>query len=426
MTAAQTPSSPSERLFRKAALDRLSSPEELDRLVVLTTPRGWLALGAVLGLLALALAWSVIGTIQTRVTGPGLLVSSGGRVFDAVATASGTLVAPLVKPGDTVTAGQLLARIDKAELEQTLDHAKAVLGEREDDLARRAAQLEREAQARRANFTARRAALRQVVAAAETRVQFLDTMLRGQEDIASRGFTTRQRVEDTRQELAAARQKVSDARSQLLQIDTEELDMSSRAEQTLTGARDRIADARRRVDELTLQLEQDTRILSPTDGRVTEWKLADGARVGAGTPVVSIESGSRGLQLVLYVPPEHGKKLKPGMDVRIAPSTVRKEEYGTLVGRVAEVSDFPSTPQGMQAVLQNDRLVTQFSAKGPPFAVRVDLIPEAGTPSGYRWSSGGGPAMTVTSGTPAEGEVTVREQPPLAFVIPALRKATGL
>ncbi|CAO3439249.1 NHLP bacteriocin system secretion protein [Azospirillum endophyticum] len=426
MTATPTTPSPSERLFRKAALDRLSSPEELDRLVMLTTPRGWLALTALLGLLALALVWAVIGSIPTRVTGSGLLVGSGGRVFDAVAGASGALVAPLVKPGDTVTAGQLLARVDKADLEQVLGHAKAVVTEREQDLSRRTAQLDREAQARRANFAARRAALRQVVAAAETRVQFLDTMLRGQEDIASRGFTTRQRVEDTRQELAAARQKVSDARSQLLQIDTEELDMASRAEQTLTEGRDRVADARRRVDELALQLEQDSRILSPTDGRITEWKVAEGARVAAGTPVVSIESGARGLQLVLYVPPEHGKKLKPGMDVRIAPSTVRKEEYGTLVGRVAEVSDFPSTPQGMQAVLQNDRLVSQFSAKGPPFAVRVDLEPEAGTPSGYRWSSGGGPAMVLTSGTLAEGEVTVREQPPMAFVIPALRKATGL
>ncbi|CAO3438054.1 NHLP bacteriocin system secretion protein [Azospirillum doebereinerae] len=419
-------SPPSDRLFRKAALDRLSSPEELDRLVTLTSPRGWVALAATSALLGLAVAWGIVGTVPTRVTGPGILVSNGGRVFDAVAPASGLLIAPALRSGETVKAGQLLARIDKADLEQTLAHARAVLAEREDDLARRADQLDREAASRRANFASRRAALRQVVAAAESRVQFLDTMLRGQEDIAARGFTTRQRVEETRQDLAAARQKVSDAKSQLLQIDTEELDMASRTDQALADGRDRMADARRKVDETRLQIEQDTRILSPTDGRVTEWKVAEGSRIAAGTPVVSIESGSSGLQLMLYIPPEHGKKLKPGMDVRIAPSTVRKEEYGTLVGTVAEVSDFPSTPQGMLAVLQNDRLVQQFSAKGPPFAVRVDLTRDAVSATGYRWSSGGGPPATVTSGTPAEGEVTIREQPPIAFVIPALRKATGL
>jgi len=419
-------SSPADRLFRKAALDRLSSPEELDRLVTLTSPRGWVALAATSALLGLAVAWGIVGSIPTRVTGPGILVSGGGRVFDAVAPASGLLIAPAARSGETVTAGQLLARIDKVDLEQTLAHAQAVLAERERDLDRRSAQLDREAQARRANFASRRAALRQVAAAAETRVQFMDTTLRGQEDIAARGFTTRQRVEETRQELAAARQKVSDARSLLLDIDTEELDMASRADQALSDGRDRVADARRHVAELSLQIEQTTRILSPTDGRVTEWKVAEGSRLAAGTPVVSIESGAGALQLMLYVPPEHGKKLKPGMDVRIAPSTVRKEEYGTLVGTVAEVSDFPSTPQGMLAVLQNDRLVQQFSAKGPPFAVRVDLARDPASATGYRWSSGGGPPMSVTSGTPAEGEVTIREQPPLAFVIPALRKATGL
>ncbi|MCG5239965.1 NHLP bacteriocin system secretion protein [Azospirillum doebereinerae] len=419
-------SSPSDRLFRKAALDRLSSPEELDRLVILTKPRGWLALGATGALLGLAVGWGIVGTLPTRVSGPGILVNSGGRVFDAVAPASGLLVAPALRSGDAVKAGQLLARIDKLDLEQTLAHAQAVLAEREEDLARRADRLDREAAAKRANFASRRAALRQVEAAAESRVQFMDSLLRGQEDIAARGFTTRQRVEETRQDLAAARQKVSDARSQRLQIDTEELDMASRAEQTLSDGRDRVADARRHVEETRLHIEQNTRILSPTDGRVTEWKVAEGARVAAGTPVVSIESGEGGLQLMLYVPPEHGKKLRPGMDVRVVPSTVRKEEYGTLVGTVAEVSDFPSTPQGMLAVLQNDRLVQQFSAKGPPFAVRVDLTRDAASPGGYRWSSGGGPPLTVTSGTPAEGEVTIREQPPLAFVIPALRKASGL
>ncbi|MBP2230070.1 HlyD family secretion protein [Azospirillum agricola] len=419
-------SSPSERLFRKAALDRLSSPEELDRLVTLTSPRGWLALSATAALLGLAVVWGFAGSLPTRVTGSGILVSGGGRVFDAVAPAAGLLVEPAVRSGDTVTAGQLLARIDRADLEQTLSHARAVLAEREADLDRRADQLDREAKARSANFASRRAALDQVVAAAETRVQFLDTMLRGQEDIAARGFATRQRVEETRQELAAARQRVSDAKSQRLQIDTEALDMASRAEQALSDGRDRVADARRHVEETRLQIEQTTRILSPADGRVTEWKVAEGTRIAGGTPVVSVESGASHLQLMLYVPPEHGKKLKPGMDVRIAPSTVRKEEYGTLVGTVAEVSDFPSTPQGMLAVLQNDRLVQQFSAKGPPFAVRVDLARDAGSATGYRWSSGGGPPISVTSGTPAEGEVTVREQPPMAFVIPALRKATGL
>ena len=77
--------SPSDRLFRKAALDRLSSPEDLDRLVSISSPRAWIALFGIGLLLAVAVAWSVFGTIPTRVKGQGILINSGGRLFDAVA-----------------------------------------------------------------------------------------------------------------------------------------------------------------------------------------------------------------------------------------------------------------------------------------------------------------------------------------------------
>ena len=43
-------------MFRKVALDRLSSPEELDQLLRVTTSRSWLALLGLGGLLAVALA----------------------------------------------------------------------------------------------------------------------------------------------------------------------------------------------------------------------------------------------------------------------------------------------------------------------------------------------------------------------------------
>ncbi len=83
------------------------------------------------------------------------------------------------------------------------------------------------------------------------------------------------------------------------------------------------------------------------------------------------------MELLLYVPPEFGKKVAPGMDVRIEPSTVKKEEYGTLIGKVVAVSDFPMTAEGMASVLQNPQLVTRFMEQGPPYAVRVELAPNS-------------------------------------------------
>ena len=69
-------------LFRKAALDQLSSPDELDRALRVTSPRAWLALSALAGLVVMAIVWSIVGEIPTQVTGEGLLLRTGG-VFSA-------------------------------------------------------------------------------------------------------------------------------------------------------------------------------------------------------------------------------------------------------------------------------------------------------------------------------------------------------
>ena len=82
---------PSERIFRQIAIERLSSPEQLDRLITLASPVGWTAFLAIAVLLSAIVVWGFIGQIPTRVEGAGILVSRGGQVFDAMAPAAGTL-----------------------------------------------------------------------------------------------------------------------------------------------------------------------------------------------------------------------------------------------------------------------------------------------------------------------------------------------
>lgn len=65
-------------VFRKEALDRLSSPEQLDLLMPVTSSRGWLALAGVGLLLAMGVAWGVFGSVETMVKGTGLLMRYQG------------------------------------------------------------------------------------------------------------------------------------------------------------------------------------------------------------------------------------------------------------------------------------------------------------------------------------------------------------
>jgi hypothetical protein len=82
-----------EKLFRKVALDRLFSPDQLDQLMKITTPRGWMALLALIALAAAAVAWAFLGYIPVRVDGHGVLVKK-----DASSAATTTLEAVVFVP----------------------------------------------------------------------------------------------------------------------------------------------------------------------------------------------------------------------------------------------------------------------------------------------------------------------------------------
>jgi HlyD family secretion protein len=67
-------------LFRQEAMDKTLSPDELDRLMRVTGPKGWLALIALLALVAAAVVWGVFGTIPVVVgADEGVLLGGDSR-----------------------------------------------------------------------------------------------------------------------------------------------------------------------------------------------------------------------------------------------------------------------------------------------------------------------------------------------------------
>src|SRR5205085_6567599 len=117
---------------------------------------------------------------------------------------------------------------------------------------------------------------------------------------------------------------------------------------------------------------------------------------------------------VIYVNAGEGKKIRPGMEVRISPSTVKAEEYGFMIGTVRDVSDFPVTPDGLRRVVRNDKLVEELMKGGAPIQVIASPILDKSTPSGFKWSSSKGPPTPVFSGTKATGSVVVENKRPIS------------
>jgi hypothetical protein len=104
----------SRQIFRKVALERLSSPEQLDQLVKITTPSGWLALAALVILLLMLLAWAVLGTVPSQVSGPAILIPTGG-IKNVASPFAGQVSELAVTAGQTVEEGQVVAMIAQVE-----------------------------------------------------------------------------------------------------------------------------------------------------------------------------------------------------------------------------------------------------------------------------------------------------------------------
>jgi pyruvate/2-oxoglutarate dehydrogenase complex dihydrolipoamide acyltransferase (E2) component len=93
--------------FRKAALERLSSPERLDELLEVTSPRAWLALLALCAALLVAAIWGITGSVPTLVKGQGVLMRADSLRTVEVPVA-GKVWEVAVRQGDDVFRDQVV------------------------------------------------------------------------------------------------------------------------------------------------------------------------------------------------------------------------------------------------------------------------------------------------------------------------------
>lgn len=102
------------RLFRKAALERLSSPEQLDQLMPVTSPQGWLGLVAVLLVLAALLVWAVLGQVPTAIHVDGVIAEPDTTYITTIQ--AGVITGIHVAEGATVQRGTAIASIFQPEV----------------------------------------------------------------------------------------------------------------------------------------------------------------------------------------------------------------------------------------------------------------------------------------------------------------------
>jgi HlyD family secretion protein len=366
-----------QNLFREAALAKIRSPEQLDALLPITSPLGWLALLATAVALGVLIFWAFFGTIMRTATGQGIIMRNTDLGIMAVASqATGLISEVKVQDGDKVRAGQVMFHLDLPSLKAQLASSENSL---ENLLAQHTAQNKDESD----------------------RIKTLQEKLVNQQSLYEQGLLTRTQILDTK--------------SQIYDVQARQY---SRNQQ--------IFDQKAKIKDLQIRLAQDEWVRAAHSGHVIEVDVNVGDFVQPGRLLARMESLSGEPGALVFVPANDGKKIKTDMAIRISPSTVKPEEYGYIQGRVTSVSAYPATRDEMISYLQNEVLVNRLLNSGELIPVTATMESDPKTPSGYRWSSSQGPDISVEGGTICSASVVLARQRPITLLIPFLKKQLGL
>ena len=98
-------------LYRKASLERISSPEQLDTMLKISSPLSWLALLGATLIVAVTVVWAFVGRIPMTVTSTGIIVAPNGT--NAIySDAAGKVVRVFAAPGDKIYENDVVMEIE--------------------------------------------------------------------------------------------------------------------------------------------------------------------------------------------------------------------------------------------------------------------------------------------------------------------------
>jgi len=417
---------PDNSIFRRQALARLAMPETLDQRIQVVAPLGWAALLFCALALAGAVAWGVFGTYRMTVSGLGLLTRERGLYVDIYAPKSGW-VEDLARIGDRVAKNDLLVRLrapeEDARVAGLLARLRQVSEQREATMARFTERLAAEVQVN----AIRRLGIDETAKLTAQRIVELEALLGTRELLAARGNVTTERVIDTRERLFAAREALSLSRSELQALDTGILTLQAQRDGELEALDRQSKEIGSELEQAQLSRTLATEIRSQVDGQVVMTPITRFSLVGIGQRLMVISTGGDDLEAILFIPAEDGKQVRVDMEVRVSPTTAKREEYGSLIGTVRRVSPVPMAHAEIAELVSNPDLARQFSADRATVMVTVTLRRDSTTGgNGYAWTSQRGRTVEIDNGTLISGDVAVRTAAPIELVLPALRRWTGL
>jgi HlyD family secretion protein len=289
------------------------------------------------------------------------LASGNGRIeateIDVAAKIPGRIKEVLVREGDFVTAGQVVARMDTDTLEAQLHEAQAKL-----EQARSAAATERSQLTQR---QAEKAAAQAVVRQREAELYVAQTHLRRSMNLVPKGAASDQQVDDDRARVLSGEAAVAAARAQV-----------AAAEAAIATARAEIAGAESAIEaqQATIQRIQadinDSALKAPRDGRVQYRVSEPGEVLGAGGRVLNLVDLSD-VYMTFFLPTAQVGRVALGSEVRLVLDAAPQFVIPARATFVADVAQF--TPKTVETQIEREKLMFRIKAHIPPDLLREQI-----------------------------------------------------
>ncbi|ANA39687.1 glycoside hydrolase family 43 [Geobacter anodireducens] len=281
------------------------------------------------------------------------LVGGNGRIeaveIDVAAKAAGRVREILVREGDFVTAGQVVAVMDTEVLEAQLREAEAYYRQTQTAIATERSQL--------AQRESEKAAT--VAAVGQREAELVNARKRWERsaELAAKGAMSQQETDDDYTGFQSAAAAISSARAQV-----------AAAEAAIATARTRVVGAGSMVDAARATIERiqadirDSALKAPRDGRV-QYKVAQvGEVVGAGGRVLSLVDLSD-VYMTFFLPTAAAGKVALGTEVRLVLDAAPRYVIPARVSFVSDVAQF--TPKTVETASEREKLMFRVRAQIP-------------------------------------------------------------
>ena len=410
-------------IFREGVLERLTSSEQLDRLLVITSPKAWIALLVLCGLLALGVVWAFVGRISTEVKGSGILMLEEGA-FTISSQTDGQVENLYFAEGEFLERGDSVAVISDPKRLLTIQKTRRTLRKLETKREQLLGYRQRFSSMKEESQEEQHRNILKDIEELQQQIEWLQERHENQEKVFEKGLITRKQLLETLVSMDSNRQSVRAKRDSLMQIELSRIKELENLELEIIDLELKIAMTEEELQNLEDEFLLLSTVVSPYTGRVVDLDVTIGSSVETGSPLMTLELEKEGsvLEAVMFFPASQGEQVTPGLIMTVVPGMVQVDQYGCLVAKTTVVTPFPVTEEHVNQVLQNANMVASVMKNGAPVEVRAVLIPDPRTPSGFLWTSSQGPDFQIQPGMVANGSVVVNERKPVSLVIPLFRK----